>query len=148
MRTRKQPISEPLGNVLIIAYHFPPQAGSSGLLRSLKFCRYLPEFGWQPAVLTPHAHAYEAIDEKSRNSIPKDVPVIRSFAMDTRKHMGIGGRYLRYLALPDRWVSWVLSGVPAGLRAVREHKTDILYSTFMFTDRGCHRTLVAAFHWI
>ena len=119
-----------MGKVLIIAYHFPPQAGSSGLLRSLKYCQYLPGFGWQPAVLTPHPRAYEKIDEKSLSSIPKGVPVIRSFAMDTKKHMGIGGRYLRYMALPDRWVSWVLGGVPAGLRAVREHKIDVLYSTF------------------
>ena len=119
-----------MGNVLIIAYHFPPQAGSSGLLRSLKYCRYLPEFGWHPAVLTPHPRVYEKIDEKSLNSIPKGVPVIRSFAMDTKKHMGIGGRYLRYMALPDRWVSWVFGGVAAGLRAVRKHKTEILYSTF------------------
>ncbi len=120
----------PLGNVLIIAYHFPPQAGSSGSLRTMKYCRYLPEFGWQPAVLTPHSRAYEKIDEKSLNLIPKGVPVIRSFAMDTKKQMGIGGRYLRYMALPDRWVSWVFGGVPAGLRAVRKHKTEILYSTF------------------
>jgi glycosyltransferase involved in cell wall biosynthesis len=119
-----------LGNVLIIAFHFPPQAGSSGLLRSLKYCRYLPEFGWHPAVLTPHPRAYENIDVKSLNSIPKGVPVVRSFAMDTKKHMGVGGRYLRYLALPDRWVSWVFGGVPTGLRAVRKHKTDVLYSTF------------------
>jgi len=119
-----------LGKVLIIAYHFPPQAGSSGLLRSLKYCQYLPEFGWHPAVLSPHPRAYEQIDEKSLNSIPKDVPVIRSFAMDTKKHMGIGGRYFRYMALPDRWVSWVFGGVPTGLRAVREHKIDVLYSTF------------------
>ncbi|HKV62600.1 MAG TPA: glycosyltransferase [Candidatus Acidoferrum sp.] len=119
-----------LGNVLIIAYHFPPQAGSSGLLRSLKYCRYLPEFGWHPSVLTPHPRAYEKIDDKSLSSIPRDVPVIRAFAMDTKKHMGIGGRYLRYMALPDRWVSWVFGGVPAGLRAVRKHKIDVLYSTF------------------
>jgi glycosyltransferase involved in cell wall biosynthesis len=119
-----------LGNVLIIAYHFPPQAGSSGLLRSLKYCQYLPEFNWHPAVLTPHPRAYEKIDKKSLSSIPKGVPVIRSFAMDTKKHMGFGGRYLRYMALPDRWVSWVFGGVPAGLRAVRTCKSDILYSTF------------------
>ena len=117
-------------NVLIIAYHFPPQAGSSGLLRSLKYCRYLPEFGWHPAVLTPHPRAYEKIDEKSLSSIPKSVPVFRSFALDTKKHMGINGRYLRYMALPDRWVSWVFGGVPTGLRAIRKQKADILYSTF------------------
>ncbi len=81
-------------------------------------------------MLTPHPRAYEKIDEKSLNSIPKGVPVIRSFAMDTKKHMGIGGRYLRYMALPDRWVSWVFGGVPTGLRAVRERKIDVLYSTF------------------
>ena len=119
-----------MGNLLIVAYHFPPQAGSSGLLRSLKYCRYLPEFGWQPAVLTPHPRAYEKIDEKSLESIPISVPVIRSFALDTRKHMGIGGHYLRYLALPDRWVSWILGGIPAGLRAVRDHQIDVVYSTF------------------
>lgn len=119
-----------LGKVLIIAYHFPPQAGSSGLLRSLKYCRYLPKFCWHPAVLTPHPRAYEKIDERTLNSIPQGVPVIRSFALDTKKHMGIGGRYIRYLALPDRWVSWVLGGVPAGLHAVRAREIDVLYSTF------------------
>lgn len=119
-----------LGKVLIIAYHFPPQAGSSGLLRSLKYCRYLPKFGWHPTVLTPHPRAYEKVDERTLKSIPEDVPVIRSFALDTKKHMGIGGRYIRYLALPDRWVSWVLGGVPASLYAVRNQKIDVLYSTF------------------
>lgn len=114
----------------MIAFHFPPQAGSSGQLRSLKYCRHLPEFGWQTAVLTPHPRAYERIDEGSLSLIPGNVPVIRSFALDTKKHMGIGGRYLRYLALPDRWVSWILGGIIAGLRAVRLHKVDILYSTF------------------
>jgi hypothetical protein len=119
-----------LGNLLIVAFHFPPQAGSSGLLRSLKYCRYLPEFGWQPVVLTPNTRAYEKIDAKSNDSIPENVPVIRSFALDTKRHLGIGGRYLRYLALPDRWVSWILGGVPAGMRAIHEHKIDVLYSTF------------------
>jgi glycosyltransferase involved in cell wall biosynthesis len=120
----------PLGKVLIIAFHFPPQAGSSGQLRSLKYCRYLPEFGWQPVMLTPNIRAYDAIDGKSLESIPKNVLVLRSFALDAKRHMGIGGRYLRYLALPDRWVSWVFGGIPAGLRAVRDHHVNIIYSTF------------------
>jgi hypothetical protein len=114
----------------MIAYHFPPQAGSSGLLRSLKYCRFLPDSDWHPAVLTPQPRAYEKIDEKSLESIPADVPIIRSFAIDAKKHMGIGGRYIRYLALPDRWVSWILGGVPAGLRAIRTNGIEILYSTF------------------
>ena len=121
---------DPLGKILIIAYHFPPQAGSSGLLRSLKYCRYLPSFRWQAVVLAPHPRAYETTDERTLKSIPEAVPVVRSFALDAKKHMGIGGRYLRFFALLDRWVTWVLGGIPAGFRAVRKHQIDVLYSTF------------------
>jgi len=119
-----------LGNLLIIAFHFPPQAGSSGLLRSLKYCRYLPELGWRPTVLTTNTRAYEKIDAQSIDSIPDNIPVIRSLAFDAKRHLGIGGRYIRYLALPDRWVSWIFAGVPAGLRAIGKYKIDVLYSTF------------------
>jgi glycosyltransferase involved in cell wall biosynthesis len=117
-------------NLLIIAYHFPPQAGSSGLLRTLKYCRYLPQSGWNPVVLAPVPRAYEKIDANSLAAVPKDLTVIRSFALDAKNHLGIGGRYPRYFALPDRWVTWLLSAVPAGLRAIRNRKIDVIYSTF------------------
>lgn len=37
--------------VLLITYHFPPSTAVGGL-RSAGLCKYLPEFGWQPTVLT------------------------------------------------------------------------------------------------
>ena len=37
--------------VLMIAYHFYPDL-EVGAVRSVKFARYLPEFGWEPYVLT------------------------------------------------------------------------------------------------
>ena len=37
--------------VLIITYYWPP-AGGPGVQRVLKFAKYLPEFGWQPIILT------------------------------------------------------------------------------------------------
>jgi glycosyltransferase involved in cell wall biosynthesis len=114
----------------MIAFHFPPQAGSSGLLRSLKYCHYLPEHRWQPVVLTPNTRAYEKVDEPSRASIPKSVPVVSSFALDTKKHLSIGGRYPKFLALPDRWSSWILGGIFSGVRAIQEHGINVLYSTF------------------
>ncbi len=49
-------------NVLVIAYYFPPM-GLSGVQRTLKFVKYLPEFGWRPIVLTPEAAPYYAHDE-------------------------------------------------------------------------------------
>ena len=36
--------------VLIIAYAFPPIA-YAGTYRTLRFCTYLPEYGWAPPVL-------------------------------------------------------------------------------------------------
>ena len=116
--------------VLMVAYHFPPQAGSSGLLRTLKFSRYLPALGWQPVVITAHSRAYESIDPRAEESIPKDLPVIRAFALDTKKHLSFRGAYPDLLALPDRWAAWVLGGVPAGLLAIRKHRAEILFSTF------------------
>ena len=37
--------------VLIITYYWPP-AGGAGVQRVLKFAKYLPQFGWQPIILT------------------------------------------------------------------------------------------------
>jgi hypothetical protein len=119
-----------LDNVLIVAFHFPPFAASSGLLRPLKFCRYLPEFGWQPTVLAPHRRAYEEFDEGTLDSIPADTAVVRAFALDTRRHLSILGRYPRFLALPDRWVIWALAGVITGLREIRKRNISVLFSTF------------------
>lgn len=48
--------------LLVIAYYFPPM-GLSGVQRTLKFVKYLPEFGWQPTVLTVEPHAYFAFDD-------------------------------------------------------------------------------------
>ncbi len=116
--------------VLMVAYHFPPQTGSSGLLRTLKFSRYLPDLGWQPVVVTAHPRAYESIDPRAAESLPDDLPVIRAFALDTKKHLSFRGAYPDLLALPDRWAAWVLGGVPAGLLAIRKHRAEILFTTF------------------
>ena len=39
--------AEPTRRVLMIAFYFPPDGGG-GTQRTLKFCRYLPSFGWSP----------------------------------------------------------------------------------------------------
>lgn len=49
-------------NVLIIAYYFPPM-GLSGVQRIAKFVKYLPEFGWDPIVLTTNKAPYYAFDD-------------------------------------------------------------------------------------
>jgi glycosyltransferase involved in cell wall biosynthesis len=118
------------GRVLIVAYHFPPHAGSSGLLRSLKFCRYLPEFGWLPTVLTIDPRAYEQSDPSQMAEVPAFVNVTRAFGLDSQRHLSLGGRYLRASALPDRWATWLAGAIPAGLHCIRKHKIDIIFTTY------------------
>ena len=50
-----------MNKVLIISYYFPPM-GMGGVQRTLKFAKYLPEFGWQPVVITDSPKKYFAID--------------------------------------------------------------------------------------
>ena len=118
------------GRVLIVAYHFPPQAGSSGLLRSLKFCRYLPEFGWLPTVLTVDPRAYERTEDSQMAEVPAFVNVTRAFGIDSQRHLSLGKRYLRATALPDRWASWLIGAIPAGLNSIRKHKIDVIFTTY------------------
>ena len=130
-RSPAQPRRLPVpGRVLVVAYHFPPQAGSSGLLRSLKFCRYLPEFGWTPTVLTIHPRAYDQVNDSQLTEISAEVEVVRAFGLDARRHLSIRGAYPPALALPDRWASWLLGAVPAGLHRIKKHDIDVIFTTF------------------
>ena len=38
-------------SLLYLSYLFPPRGGA-GVQRSLKFAKYLPDFGWQPVIVT------------------------------------------------------------------------------------------------
>jgi len=117
-------------NILMIAYHFPPVRVSSGIQRTLKFASYLLDYGWTAQVLTVNPKAYERVSDDQLNEIPAEVVVKRAFALDTAKHLSIKGRYLSWLALPDRWVSWCLGGTLGGLALIRQYKPKIIWSTY------------------
>lgn len=116
--------------VLLIAYHFPPLSGSSGLQRALCFARYLPQFGWTPIVLTVRPEAYEKTDEGALSQIPAGCEIVRTRCLDAGRHLSIRGRYPAAAALPDRWASWQLWAVPAGLRLARNRGVKAIWSTY------------------
>ena len=65
--------------VLVIAYPFPP-LGGSGVQRTAKFAKYLPEFGWQPVVLTvsySHVFEYSENDHSLVEELRSDLLVYR-----------------------------------------------------------------------
>ncbi|UCV17309.1 glycosyltransferase [Ferribacterium limneticum] len=115
---------------MMIAYHFPPLVGSSGIQRTLGFARALPALGWQPAILSAHPRAYEQARPEQPGSLPDSLQVHRAFALDTSRHLAFFGRYPLSMALPDRWVTWLLGAIPAGLAMICQLKPAVLWSTY------------------
>lgn len=114
----------------MIAYHFPPLAGSSGIQRTLRFVQHLPSLGWQPLVLSAHPSAYEKISDDLLADVPAGTVVRRAFALDTARHLQIAGRYLGWMARPDRWISWKFDAIRQGLKLIEEFKPDVIWSTY------------------
>jgi glycosyltransferase involved in cell wall biosynthesis len=116
--------------VLMVAFHFPPCTGGSGIHRTLKFCRYLPKLGWAPLMVSAHPRAYERVGGDRLDEIPGQVIVDRAFALDAGRHLSVRGIYLRWTGLPDRWVSWWPGAVLAGMKMIRRHRPALLWSTY------------------
>lgn len=116
--------------VLMVAFHFPPLAGSSGIQRTLRFVQHLPRYGWQPLVLSASPCAFERTSDDLVQDIPPETVVRRAFALDTARHLSIGDRYIGAMARPDRWISWRFDGVRQGMRMIREFKPDAIWSTY------------------
>jgi len=115
--------------ILMIAFHYPPLRGSSGIQRTLKFSQYIPESGWEPIVLTTHQRAYSS---KSNDQVGEDSnqKIYRAFALDTSRHLSFMGHYPGFLSLPDRWVSWWFGAVPLGLYLIKKYRPDVIWSTY------------------
>lgn len=60
--------------VLIITYSWPP-AGGIGVLRCLKFVKYLRDFGWEPIVLTAENPSYQFLDHDNLKEIPEGIEI-------------------------------------------------------------------------
>jgi len=69
--------------VLIVTYYWPP-SGGAGVQRWLKFAKYLPEYGWEPVILTvdPEYAAYPAIDLSLQKELSADIKVHKTRATD------------------------------------------------------------------
>ncbi len=141
---------------LLITYYFPP-AGGSGVQRTLKFVKYLPEFGVRPVVLTAKNPDYPSFDETLVREIPPETPVYRSRILEpysiyrklTGKKMGealdvslltlgenkrrLGERLSEWVRdaffVPDARIGWLPFAVSFGKKLVRKEGIDLIYTT-------------------
>ncbi len=116
-------------SLLIIAFQFPPVQGGSGVHRITSWCKYLSQMGWEITVLTVKPNAHVRIRKENFKQIPKGIRVIQAPAIDAARHLSIWKRYPGWAAIPDRWQSWIASGLFAGIHHVRKYKPDLILSS-------------------
>lgn len=76
-KVKKNSLKEKNKKILVAAYLFPP-IGGSGVQRTLKFVKYLKEYGWEPIVITcGTSFSPDNRDTSLLDDIPKDIKVIR-----------------------------------------------------------------------
>ena len=114
----------------MVAFHYPPIQASSGVHRTLSFSDYLARHGWQPTVLTVSHGALPDYRVENESMIPAGVDVVRAPALDLQQHLNIKGKYPGFLAVPDRWASWIVSGIAYGLLHIARRRPRVLYSTY------------------
>ena len=105
--------------VLIIAPDFAPSSLPPAT-RVRFFAKHLPEFGWEPIVLTVDPKHYEAtVDPENEQLLSPSLEVIRTGAFSTRwtRKIGIGDIGMRSL-----WQHW-----RAISRLCRERKIDLIF---------------------
>ncbi len=139
--------------VLIISHLFPPDAGG-GVYRIVKFCKFLPRFGWKPIVLTTKGGYYREKDETLLREIAADVEIIRTYSLEpghrslklsaasrTELHatkskwsklyrsliLGFVNWLNNWLFIPDKSIGWIFFAELAGGWLLRKKKIDLIF---------------------
>ena len=117
-------------NLLVIAFHYPPDNSSTGVLRTFKFTEYLLDHGWRSEVITARSELYSSRNPLDADFIPAAIKVSRAWACDIKKAAGFRGIYPGWLAVPDRFWPWYFAARRAGAKAIRRGAVDAIYSTY------------------
>ena len=140
--------------VLIITYYWPP-SGGSGVQRWLKFTKYLPEFGYEPIILTvdPKQASYPVIDESLIKEIPDGTEVFKTRTFEVfnlyKRSLGKGqyphssfvnepkpsiiqklARFIRgNFFVPDSRIGWKKYAVRAARKLIKEYSIEKIITT-------------------
>jgi glycosyltransferase involved in cell wall biosynthesis len=145
--------------LLFVATYFPP-IPSGGNARQLRFLRYLPEFGWEPVVLTYRARGPVPDPEGVRVVRTLTPTLDAAYALARRvtaapqarrpavppptgsateaRHSLIAGQKRRsrrqdidrWLFVPDPYVGWVPPAVLAGVRLAHREGIAAIFSSY------------------
>ncbi|MDA0986889.1 MAG: glycosyltransferase [Bacteroidetes bacterium] len=129
--------------VLVIAYYFPP-LGLSGVQRTLKFVKYLKNYGWDPTVLTVSSRGYYAKDDslllEAENA---GIEIVRTDSIDPnrffRKQDVVpmpSERWRKFLSrvsdtffIPDNKIGWKSPAIKKASELIKKNNYDIIFAT-------------------
>ena len=116
--------------VLLVAYHYPP-LGGGGVFRTLKFTKYLPEFGYQPHVLTVKNPMYRTKDPTLIKEIPAEAKIYRTFSFEHRilRAPRLLNMNLKWFYMPDEYIGWLPFAVSFGAKLVKKENISVIYAT-------------------
>lgn len=141
--------------VLIISYFWPP-SGGPGVQRVLKFCKYLPEFGWEPVVLTVATGDYPNFDYSLLEEIPEQQKVyktktvepynifriitgrskdsqIPTHVLGVKKKTSLSERLSFWIRanffIPDARIGWLPYGIKKGKEIIRRENINLIFSS-------------------
>lgn len=129
--------------VLVIAYYFPPM-GLSGVQRTAKFVKYLPQYGWKPTVLTVTPTGYYAMDDSLLKEVEHaGTEILRASSLDPNRlfrKQGVvkmppeGIRKILQFAgdsifFPDTKIGWKRSAVKAASELMKREQFNLIFAT-------------------
>ncbi|ALO36441.1 hypothetical protein CMT41_18095 [Colwellia sp. MT41] len=115
-------------NLLVISTEYPPKLGP-GACRNFFLCKDFTDNGWNVDVLTVKENSLSSVDY-SFNYFNSNAKVHRTAARDSTKIFSILGKYPKFVEIPDRWLSWLFTAIPKGLRLIKKSRPDIIYVSY------------------
>lgn len=115
----------------MISYHFPPLSGA-GVFRTSKFVKYLPDFGWQPIVLSVKKSKFAPVDDFLLEEISDIIKVYRTNTIESKIYAG-GASYLginpKWYQIPDIYFGWFPFALQKAKEVVKKEQPSAIYST-------------------
>ena len=145
-----------LKKILVITYYWPP-SGGPGVQRVLKYCKYLPKYGWEPIILTVSGGDFPVLDESLKSEV-KNLKIFRSKPLSLHKVFNslIGkkntptfqlsssdkdslfikfARWIRLnLIIPDGRVGWYPGAVREGNKIINQQKIDVIFTILLYKE--------------
>jgi len=117
-------------NLLVLAYYFPPWGGA-GVQRTLKYVKYLPQFGWQPHVVTAQPHALAVSDPSLSQELPVGLPVYTTPALIPPKVLPwrVRNWLARWLLVSDQEAGWAPFAQRQAEKLIQRQQVQAVYTT-------------------